>query len=125
MDEDLYDGISDKPNLSSIERLIGTDLAIQISQDFGGRRLQIPLKPGPNSLLAGSVGLAAAEKIAQIYGGMHFDVPISIGKRAEIKALNAAGLSAPAIARKVRCGVRLVYAVRAELQDEKQISLPL
>lgn len=125
MDDELYDDLSERPNLSSIERLIGTDLTIQLSQDFGGTRLHIPLNPGPNSPLSVSVGLAAAQKIAQVYGGMYFNVALSLGKRAEIKALNAAGWSAPAIARKVRCGVRLVYAIRAEIANEKQISLPL
>lgn len=124
MDEDFYDDLAERPNLGSLEKLIGTELTIQLSQDFGGVRLQIPLKPGPNSPLSASVGLAAALKIAQVYGGMTYDVPLNPGKRAEIRALNAQGWTAKAIARKVRCSVRMVYTIRADVADEKQAKLP-
>jgi hypothetical protein len=124
-DDALYDDITDNPTLESIARIAGTEAAAQISIDFGGIRLHIPVSLGVHSPLAVSIGLDAAQKIAQIYGGMHLDVPLNPGKRARIIAMDAEGYSAPVIARKVGCTERLVYKVRAEQAEKNQMTLPL
>ena len=111
--------------MASIALLVGDEAAAKISMDFGGTRIYIPQRPGEHAPLSVCVGLDAANKIAQTYGGMEFTVPLMLGKKSEIILLNQDGLSASQIARKVRCSISMVYRIRAELEADKQTSLPL
>lgn len=117
------DDLPYNPTLGAIEMLIGAEYAALISMELGGRRVHIPKRSGAHSVLAVCVGLDNAQKISQIYGGMHFDVPVGLGKKAEVMKLTNEGWSAADIARRVRCSIRYVYAIR-DAMNNNQTSLP-
>jgi hypothetical protein len=103
----LYDQISNS---------IGGDAADKLIADFGGRRLYIPIAPGPGDLLTRSIGLLPALAMARMFGSDRLLIPVTsdhLRRRARILAMRAEHLSITRIARELRCTERYVYKVLA------------
>ena len=97
-------------------RSIGDDAAEKLIAEFGGRRLYIPLAPGPNDRVTRSIGLVAALAMARSFGGDRLMIPLTSDaarRRARIIAMRADRLSIPRIARRLHCTERYVYKVLA------------
>jgi Mor family transcriptional regulator len=99
-----------------IERSIGDDAADKLIEDFGGRRLYIPLMPSPGDRITASIGLCAALAMAREFGGDRLPIPLSrdsARRRARIVALRAEGSTISQIAHELHCTERYVYKVLA------------
>ena len=97
-------------------RSIGDDAAEKLIAEFGGRRLYIPMAPGPNDRVTRSIGLVAALAMARSFGGDRLMIPLTSDterRRARIIAMRADRLSIPRIARQLHCTERYVYKVLA------------
>lgn len=58
-----------------IAHSIGGDAADKLIADFGGRRLYIPLAPGPGDLITRSIGLISALAMARVFGSDRLLIP--------------------------------------------------
>ncbi len=95
---------------------IGDDAADKLIADFGGRRLYIPVAPGPGDLIARSIGLTAALAMAHAFGGDRLVIPVTsthARRRVRILAMRADHVSISRIAHELRCTERYVYKVLA------------
>lgn len=120
-----FDDLPPVPNYEAIVKIVGEEVAVRLSEDFGGIRLHIPINPGPHSPISVSIGLDAARKISEVYGSQYMSVPLNASKRAKVLALISKGWSAPKIARAARCSERYVKKLRSQLRDDQQLGLPL
>jgi hypothetical protein len=108
-------------------RSIGDDAAEKLIADFGGRRLYIPLAPGPGDRVTRSIGLIKALAMARVFGSDRLMIPLSSDterRRTRILAMRADGLSIPRIARQIHCTERYVYKVLA-LERSAQTPAPV
>ena len=99
-----------------IVRSIGEDAADKLIADFGGRRLYVPIAPGPRDQIARSIGLRGAMAMAHTFGSDRILVPVTsnhLRRRARIVAMRADHISISHIARELRCTERYVYKVLA------------
>jgi hypothetical protein len=99
-----------------IAHSIGGDAADKLIADFGGRRLYIPLAPGPGDLITRSIGLIPALAMARVFGSDRLLIPVTsthLRRRARIVAMRADHVSISRIALKLRCTERYVYKVLA------------
>jgi hypothetical protein len=99
-----------------ITHSIGGDAADKLVADFGGRRLYIPVAPGPGDLLTRSIGLLAALAMARVFGSDRLLIPVSsthARRRCRILKLRADHVSISRIAHELRCTERYVYKVLA------------
>jgi hypothetical protein len=99
-----------------IAHSIGGDAADKLIADFGGRRLYIPLAPGPGDLITRSIGLISALAMARVFGSDRLLIPVTsthLRRRARIVAMRADHVSISRIALKLRCTERYVYKVLA------------
>lgn len=110
IDIDLYD-LPDNPTVNALRQLLGDDLLAQLSMDLGGSAVSVPHRVGEHSVLAVSVGLEAAQKIAAVYGGTNIEIPTTIGRTAAILRLRQEGLSVNAIARKLHITRRQIQRI--------------
>jgi Homeodomain-like domain len=97
-------------------RSIGDEKAEKLITDFGGRRLYIPMAPGPGDRVTRSIGLVAALAMARMFGGDRLMIPLGTDqerRRVRILAMRADHFSIPRIARKLHCTQRYVYKVLA------------
>jgi hypothetical protein len=95
---------------------IGGDAADKLIADFGGRRLYIPIAPGPSDQLTRSIGLMAALAMARVFGSDRLLIPVTsdhLRRRARIVAMRADHVSISRIAHQLRCTERYVYKVLA------------
>ena len=95
---------------------IGGDAADKLIADFGGRRLYIPVAPGPGDLITRSIGLSAAMEMARVFGGDRLLIPVTTDharRRVQIVAMRADHVSISRIAHELRCTERYVYKVLA------------
>jgi Mor family transcriptional regulator len=95
---------------------IGDDAADKLIEDFGGRRLYIPVAPAPGDLVTRSIGLPAAMAMARVFGGDRLLIPATsdhAGRRVRIVAMRAEHVSISRIAHEFRCTERYVYKVLA------------
>jgi len=95
---------------------IGDDAADKLIADFGGRRLYIPIAPGPGDLITRSIGLLAALAMARMFGGDRLLIPVTSThnrRRVRIVAMRADHVSISRIAHELRCTERYVYKVLA------------
>ncbi len=60
-----------------IAHSIGGDAADKLIADFGGRRLYIPLAPGPGDLITRSIGLISALAMARVFGSDRLLIPVT------------------------------------------------
>jgi hypothetical protein len=114
----LYDQISHS---------IGGDAADKLIADFGGRRLYIPIAPGPGDLLTRSIGLLPALAMARVFGSDRILVPVTsthLRRRVRIAAMRANHVSISRIAAELRCTERYVYKVLASIRDSENPVLP-
>jgi len=99
-----------------IAHSIGGDAADKLIADFGGRRLYIPLAPGPGDLITRSIGLISALAMARVFGSDRLLIPVTsthLRRRARIVAMRADHVSISRIALKLGCTERYVYKVLA------------
>ena len=99
-----------------IAHSIGGNAADKLIADFGGRRLYIPLAPGPGDLITRSIGLISALAMARVFGSDRLLIPVTsthLRRRARIVAMRADHVSISRIALKLRCTERYVYKVLA------------
>ena len=99
-----------------IAQSIGGDAADKLIADFGGRRLYIPLAPGPGDLITRSIGLIPALAMARVFGSDRLLIPVTsthLRRRARIVAMRADHVSISRIALKLGCTERYVYKVLA------------
>jgi len=97
-------------------RSIGDEKAEKLIADFGGRRLYIPMAPGPGDRVTRSIGLVAALAMARMFGGDRLMIPLGTDqerRRVRILAMRADHFSIPRIARQLHCTQRYVYKVLA------------
>ena len=97
-------------------RSIGDAKVEKLIAEFGGRRLYIPMAPGPRDRVTRSIGLVAALAMARMFGGDRLMIPLGTDqerRRARILAMRADRLSIPRIARRLHCTERYVYKVLA------------
>jgi hypothetical protein len=95
---------------------IGEDAADKLIADFGGRRLYVPMAPGPRDQIARSIGLSGAMAMAHTFGSDRILVPVTsnhLRRGARIVAMRADNVSISRIARELRCTERYVYKVLA------------
>ncbi len=103
--------------LDEITRLVGPEIAATLVEEFGGRRLYIPMEVARGDVLTRAIGVTRARKLSRIFGGDRIDVPADFNharRRTRIVILRRRGLSIPAIARTLRCTERYVYKVLAK-----------
>lgn len=103
--------LSDEPTGGSIQKLIGEELYHELCTTLGGRRLYLPLNPGPSSPISVSIGFKAAVRVCAVWGGMMFDVPLNARKHEVIRRLDAQGLTCVQIAHKIRVTRQTVMRV--------------
>ncbi len=99
-----------------IAQSIGGAAADKLIADFGGRRLYIPLAPGPGDLITRSIGLIPALAMARVFGSDRLLIPVTsthLRRRARIVAMRADHVSISRIALKLGCTERYVYKVLA------------
>jgi Homeodomain-like domain len=99
-----------------VGHLIGNDAADKLIADFGGRRLYIPVAPGPGDQITRSIGLLAALAMARVFGGDRLLIPVTSDharRRVRIVAMRADHVSISRIAQELRCTERYVYKVLA------------
>lgn len=118
-----FDDLPAEPNYEAIVKIVGEEVAVRLSEDFGGIRLHVPKWPGKNSPITISIGLDAAWKISRIYGTAYVNIPLNPSKKAKVLELLEKGWSAPKIARAARCSERYVKKLRSQLRDEQQMRL--
>lgn len=122
---DEFDDLPAEPNYAAIVKIVGEEVAVRLSEDFGGIRLHIPKTPSPHSPISVSIGLDAARKISEIYGTAYVNIPLNPSKKAKVMALIDKGWSAPKIARAARCSERFVKKVRRQQRDDQQMSFKI
>lgn len=119
------DDLTDNPTLSSVAKIIGEEKAVQLSKDFGGRRIYIASNPGAHSVVVASIGIEAARSLASVYSNMQMQVPITLGRQRKIIDLLEDGrFSVAQIAHKANCSERNVYLIKAKMKT-KDSDLPL
>lgn len=107
-----------------IVALIGANLAIRLSERFGGTRIYIPARAGAHHPIVQVIGLPAAERLCAEFAAHSLLIPLREGKRSRILALAKLGWTRAAIAREVGCGERTVYYVLADQREpEEQLDL--
>ena len=113
---DSFPAVARTSLYDQIGHSIGDDAAGRLIADFGGRRLYIPVAPGPGDLIARSIGLSAALAMARVFGGDRLLIPATschARRRVRIVAMRAEGVSISRIAHELRCTERYVYKVLA------------
>ncbi|MDX2094344.1 MAG: helix-turn-helix domain-containing protein [Alphaproteobacteria bacterium] len=115
--------LSDSPNTASLLALIGDEKLAQLSLDFGGAVISIPLKVGENSPIAYSIGLPAAQMLSDIWGGMQFTVPLGVGKTERILRLISEGRPINKITRIVGVSRSTIYRIIAAEEEKNQLDL--
>lgn len=115
--------LSDSPNTASLMALIGEEKLAQLSLDFGGSVISIPLKAGENSPITYSIGLDAAQMLSDIWGGMSFEVPARIGKKARAVRMIRDGKPVNLIVRLTGLSRREVYRLLKKEEDQDQLNM--
>jgi hypothetical protein len=103
-----------------VVRIIGGCAADKLIENFGGRRLYIPLKPAPRDQIPRSIGMRAALAMAREFGSERILVPATpdqARRRSRILKMRANQISISHIARELRCTERYVYKVLATCRD--------
>ncbi len=110
------------PTLAEVADATSIMVALKLSEHLGGRHVQVPKVPSPQSPLVKAVGSEAAVAICERLAGGWLYVPIRPGERVRIRVMRAAGIPVCQIARHLNCSERHVYRVLAEA-DDRQLSL--
>ncbi len=101
--------------MSTFDRLvdaIGRAAAEKLVEEFGGRRIYVPVTAAPESPIAMAIGIAAARTLSRIFGSERLDVPARMGAlRERILRLRDNGNDVDTIARALRCTRQRVYQI--------------
>jgi hypothetical protein len=125
MNRHRYDhlDLSDSPNTASLVALIGDEKLAQLSMDFGGSVISIPLKAGKDSPISFSIGQETAQMLSDIWGGMSFAVPLRPGKTERILRTLEETKSINRTARTLGVSRSEVYRVIEAEESKKQLDL--
>lgn len=93
--------------------IIGTEAATCLSIQFGGARLYIPQRAGPDHRLTLAIGQKAADEIIAAMAGDYLDVPHKLARDARIVQLRTDGRTVAQISAAVGCSRRTVQSVLA------------
>ena len=115
--------LPDNPTIEGLRMLIGDEALAQLSVDYGGSVISIPLKAGENSPISFSIGQRAAQKISDIWGGMSFTVPLRPGKKMQIMRHLNANTPVNKICRLVGVSRTEVYRIIAEKDADQQLDM--
>lgn len=115
--------LSDSPNTASLVSLIGEEKLAQLSLDFGGSVISIPLKAGENSPISHSIGQKDAQKLSDVWGGMQLTVPLRPGKTARVMRMLKEHKSINLICRTVGVSRSEVYRIISADKDKSQLDL--
>ncbi len=107
------------PAIENIAKVIGAGAAARLIASFGGSRVYIGQRPGPEDPVARAIGHAPALKLGAIFGGDRVWMPRDAGHetRRRVARLRREGWSVARIARELRLCERHVYKVLARLRD--------
>lgn len=86
--------------------VVGADAALGMIEAHGGTRVYVPKDINQNSAARLALPLPAARRMAEAYGGEHILVPIARAWR--VRLYRAAGMTYPAIARRLGITERAV-----------------
>ncbi len=89
-----------------LTRIIGADAALSMIEAHGGTRVYVPKDINQNSAARLALPLPEARRLGEAFGGEHIPVPIARAWR--VRMYRAAGLTYPAIARKLGITERAV-----------------
>lgn len=115
--------LGDSPNTASLLALIGEQKLAQLSLDFGGSVISIPLKAGEHSPIAFSIGLDAARMLSDIWGGMQLSVPLRPGKTERILRMLRDKKPINSICRTIGVSRSEVYRVIETQENKNQLDL--
>lgn len=119
-----YLDLSESPTVSSLIELIGEDALAQLSIDFGGSVVSIPLVAGENSPISYCIGQELAQKLSDVWGGMPFAVPLRPGRKARVLRLLQENKPINLISRLVGISRTEIYRIqRAEEETKEQFDL--
>ncbi|MDA8049033.1 MAG: hypothetical protein M0002_03335 [Rhodospirillales bacterium] len=96
--------------LGSLVELLGEDAALKLIELYGGTRLTVPKRIGPEDALGREVGEAAV-LLARYFGGSEVKVPMARPWRALI--YQRMGLTRRQMARRLGCTETAVYGYLA------------
>jgi hypothetical protein len=89
-----------------LTKIIGADAALSMIEAHGGTRVYVPKEINQNSAARLALPLPEARRLGEAFGGEHILVPIARAWR--VRMYRAAGLTYPAIARKLGITERAV-----------------
>lgn len=92
--------------ISWLASAVGAEAALRLIEEHGGTRVYVPKDVNQLSAARLALPLPAARALAERYGGEHILVPIARAWR--VRIYRAAGLTYPAIARKLGITERAV-----------------
>jgi hypothetical protein len=115
--------LSDSPNTASLEALIGEEKLGQLSIDFGGSMLSIPVHMTEGNPIAFSIGLYDAKKLSDVWGGMQFTVPLTAGRTQRVLRLLREGKTINKISRMVGVDRSTIYRIIAAEEDKNQLDM--
>lgn len=112
--------------LADIAAVTDEATALKMAREFGGRRIKLPRRPGPNSAISKLVGAAAAAVIVGEIGYGDIYIPCGTerggaGRRELAARLLDQGLSHPEVAKRVDVSQRTVERV----SSKRNRTLPL
>jgi len=114
-------------SIQEIAETIGLRLALRIVQEFGGMDVEFPARPHDEHPIIAALGKDDGYAICEYMNGQSFSVPVCKvprNWRAEIKRLEAEGLSRGEIARRLGITQRWVRKVaNAPPPTPKQMNL--
>ncbi len=103
--------LPDNPTTDGLRMLIGDDALEQLSVDFGGAAISIPLRATESGPIAYCIGLEAAKRLSDIWGGMVMTVPVRPSRNARILRMYNDGVPINRIARIIGTDRSVVYRV--------------
>lgn len=114
-------------SLQDIEHLLDAEAIDRLCAAFGGTEIYFKKKYSDQDDIVILLGRDSADAIAAEFGGDFLLLPVTLGRRAKVRALLASEpkLTNKEIALKAGVHIREVYRVLAELADDRQASLPL
>ncbi|MBM3617507.1 MAG: helix-turn-helix domain-containing protein [Alphaproteobacteria bacterium] len=115
--------LPDNPTIEGLTMLIGEEALAQLSIDFGGSRMTIPLKPGEHSPIAHSIGLRNAQRLSAVWGGLQLEVPLALGRKERILRLHAQGMNNNQIARVTNLSRPYIRSVINAAAENDQLDL--
>ncbi|MCF8504786.1 MAG: hypothetical protein K9G59_07715 [Caulobacter sp.] len=109
--------------LGAVSALLGSEVADQVCEAFGGRRVYLPRRPIVGTPITELLGGAGHSLVTERFGSGHFDIPMRTAtlRHRKILAMTLAGVPVAEMATQLRCTERHVYQVRAALRANGKI----